>query len=493
MTKISKYIIPGLLVIILAVFILFANSPKDLRTAVVNTGTVESSLFVTGKVYGSDEVTVCSDVSGKIILADIQVGNMIFTEDILIKYDTSDLQKAAELARYNVDYCEMGYQAALEENEKNKAKYKEAAAKDDAFQSRYDEAMNKRNELDISQYAENTDILQKQKEVQGQILVLNKQITEKTTELSKLQLKISLATFQQNAWDMQFLEGQAEAIQEELLSLNTQLIALNEKELELPQPQMENEEYNTYIQLSKEISDISRDWTQVKTDRATAEAKILNESALLQLKDSVQIAEISAKQAQEEFDAAKKGIYAEANGVITQKYIETGAYVTKGTPLFSYQNTESYKVTVEISKYDIDSVRIGQKAQITVGNGNYEGTVDKIHYAAVTDSSGSAKVKADIKLTDAVDMIIGIEADVVISVGKAEDVIVLPQTALYSDDNGNYCYVVEKGVVEKCYITVGLKGKDGVEVLDGIGEGTHVVTDAITDAKAGERVHEKIN
>lgn len=493
MKTLKKLAIPLILVVAVVMFLVFANTPTELMTTVVNTGTVESRLEVSGKISGNAEVTVCAGVTGKVLSADFEEGDIIHGKDTLIQYDIRDLEQAADSAHYNVEYFENGYQAALDENEKNKAKYEEAAALDQEFQSRYDDAMTRFNELDISQYAENTGIVDKQDAISQQILELNRQITEKTTELSKIQLKISLATFSQNGWDMQFLTNQAEILQDDLLSLNTQLVSLNEEVLSLPKPQMENEEYRTYLELSRQISDISRDWAQAKTDKATAEAKILNENSILQMQSSLSMAQVQEKMAMDDLEEAKTGIVSDCDGVITKKHIQAGTYVTRGTPLYSYQDIEEYKVVVEISKYDIDSVLVGQKADVTVGKRMFEGTVDKIHYVAVTDSSDNAKVKVDIKLENATDMIIGIEADVEIHIGEAENILVLPQTALYSDDAGDYCYVVENGIVEKRYITIGLKGNHGVQVLEGIREGDHVVTDAITDAKIGEKVHEKIN
>lgn len=493
MRMLKKLAIPIALVIAAVIFLLVANTPKELRTTLVQNGKIESVLEVSGKISGKDEITVCAGVSGKIISADFHTGDMFNQKDVMIQYDISDLEKNAESAHYNVEYCENGYQAALSESVKNQAKYDEAAALDARYQTQYDEAMEKLNSLDLSQYVQNTEIRDEYDAIQNQILQLNSQIGEKTSELSKLQLKITLATFQQNGWDMQFLTGQAETLQDEIFSLNKQLVALNEAALRLPDQQMENEEYRTYLELSRQISDISRDWSQAKTDKATAEAKILNENSILQLQSSLSMAQVQEKMAMEDLEEAGTGVVADCNGVITQKYVETGAYVTKGTPLYSYQNTEGYKVSVEISQYDMEEVAVGQKAEAAVGSRIYEGSVERIYYVAVTDSSDNAKVKADIELKDAGNMIIGIEADVIIHVGEAENVPILPQSALYFDDGGSYCYVVENGVVEKCYITIGFRGKQGVQVLEGLEEGTHVVIDAITDAKVGEKVHEKIN
>lgn len=493
MRILKKLIIPIIVVCAAIIFIVCANAPKEIKTLRVSEGNVEATLELTGNVYGNEEETVCAQASGIIIWGDYKIGDPFQKGNTLVSYEISDLERNAATADINVEYYENGYRSAIQENEKNKAKYNEAVIKDANYQAQYDETMDSINALDLSQYTQNNEISNNNDSIQKEILDINSQISEKTNELSKLNIKITLATFQQKGWDMQFLTNEAQQLQDEIFGLNAKLFELKEELLELPKPQMENEEYKTYLELTKKITDINRDWATVKNDKISAEAKILDENAILQLQSLLSIAQVEACGAREDFEKATEGIIADCNGVITEKYVKSGSYVAKGTPIYSYQATDKYKVVLEVSKYDIETVEIGQKTDITVGSKVYEGTVDKVSYVAVTDSSDNSKVKIEVVLKAAKDMIIGIEADAIIHIGKADNIPVLPNKALYSDEDGNYCYVVENGVIRKQYITIGLRGKNGVQVVEGIAVDSHVVIDAITDARVGEKVNEKIN
>ena len=62
---------------------------------------------------------------------------------------------------------------------------------------------------------------------------------------------------------------------------------------------------------------------------------------------------------------------------------------------------------------------------------------------------------------------------------------------LYTDDGGDYCYLLENGVIAKRYITCGLAGADMTEVTEGLIGGEQVITDAMTDEKIGKSAQGK--
>lgn len=90
------------------------------------------------------------------------------------------------------------------------------------------------------------------------------------------------------------------------------------------------------------------------------------------------LAELDQMSAKELVDAAKKGISADFNGVITKVSVVEGSTTAMGTELFTLQNTDKVDVTVNISKYDYDKVQEGQSADITLAGKTYEGKVTKV-------------------------------------------------------------------------------------------------------------------
>ena len=155
------------------------------------------------------------------------------------------------------------------------------------------------------------------------------------------------------------------------------------------------------------------------------------------------------------------------------------------------QSDDSYKVRMMISKYDIPSVKLGQDADINVGNKQYSGKVSKIDQTAETDISGKAKASIEILIDSDEAFIIGLDADVTIHLESAEDVLAVPTSCLYTDDEGSYVYIYENGTVEKAYVDVGKKDSKFAQV-EGIGEGAHIVSEPSADNYVDQKVKEKI-
>lgn len=67
----------------------------------------------------------------------------------------------------------------------------------------------------------------------------------------------------------------------------------------------------------------------------------------------------------------------------------------------------------------------------------------------------------------------------------------IPNEALYADDDGDYCYLIENDVVVKRYVTGGLNSGSDTEVVEGLRGGEQVITDAMTDERVGKKAAAK--
>ena len=260
----------------------------------------------------------------------------------------------------------------------------------------------------------------------------------------------------------------------------------------LPVEGMSEEEYAKYAALLQKLDLINREWSENLTAKEIAEEKILNDSQIAQYKDSVEIARLQKESAEYNLNQAEAGVKSECSGVIVEKLVNTGASVEAGQELYVIQPTDGYKVTIMISKYDIDRISVGQTAEIVQGTTVFKGEVSKIYSVAETDASGKPKVKVDILLnTDSTEPIIGLETEVTIHAGSSIQTLAVPDEAVYTDDNGDYVYILENKKAAKRYVTVGNEGVDNVEILDGLNENDHVITTVITDENIGTKYSEK--
>ena len=254
----------------------------------------------------------------------------------------------------------------------------------------------------------------------------------------------------------------------------------------LPVEGMTEAEYGQYAALMQRLDLIEREWSESLTDKETAEAKLMNDSQIAQYEDSAEIARLEKEAAEYNLNQAQNGVKSECNGVIIEKLVDPGAVVEAGQVLYVIQPASGYKVTVMISKYDIDKIAVGQAASVRQGNLTYEGEVSRIYPVAETDASGKPKVKVDVLLQESGESpIIGLEAEVTIYAGTSEQALAVPAAAVYTDDNGDYVYILEKRKAVKRYVTIGVEGTDSVEIMDGLSDSDKVVTTVLSEDAEG--------
>ena len=190
------------------------------------------------------------------------------------------------------------------------------------------------------------------------------------------------------------------------------------------------------------------------------------------------LSELDQMSAQELVEAAKKGITADFNGVITKVSVVEGAMTALGTELFTLQNTDKINVNINVSKYDYDKLKEGQSADITLAGKTYEGEVTSISHVATQNEKGASLISADVRIKNPdADIFLGVDAKVTIHAEEADDVVVLPSEVVNIGKDGSFCYVIENGVITRRDITTGISSDDYVEVTAGIKEGEEVIRD----------------
>ena len=86
------------------------------------------------------------------------------------------------------------------------------------------------------------------------------------------------------------------------------------------------------------------------------------------------------------------------------------------------------------------------------------------------------------------DVILGVEAKVVISTAKEADVVLVPTEAVNVDMDGEFVYVVEENILVKKRIVTGISSDTMVQVTEGLGEDEQLVTNVTADMEEGMTV-----
>jgi multidrug efflux pump subunit AcrA (membrane-fusion protein) len=116
-------------------------------------------------------------------------------------------------------------------------------------------------------------------------------------------------------------------------------------------------------------------------------------------------------------------------------------------------------VVVQVTEIDINGIQTGQPATITfnaIPNKTYNGKVIKSDLAG-TVGQNSTTFSVDVQITDT-DALIkpGMAANVTIVTNKVENALLVPSTAIYTDNTGQqYVYLIQNGTPTTVPVTVG--------------------------------------
>jgi HlyD family secretion protein len=184
-------------------------------------------------------------------------------------------------------------------------------------------------------------------------------------------------------------------------------------------------------------------------------------------------------------------IRAPASGLILSRNIEVGQVVGPGTgALFRLAEGGQMEMRAQLSQQDLAFVRTGMPAGVTpIGlDRSFSGQVWQV--APVIDpQSRQGEVRILVPYDPAIRP--GGFAEAKIGAGGTTAPL-LPQSAVLSDDKGNYVYVVNrKNEVERRAIKIGTVSDDGVTIAEGLSGQEAVVLSAGPFLNPGQKVSPK--
>ena len=219
-------------------------------------------------------------------------------------------------------------------------------------------------------------------------------------------------------------------------------------------------------------------YAEMKSQKTSAEGTKLNQGGKEELEAKNEMENIESQETLTAIQETESGILAEFDGVVTEMNAVEGKTPAVGEQLFKLESTENVKVSIYISKYDLEKLKVGQKATVTIGGMVYDGEVSKIDKMATKNASGAAVVNADIKITNPDENIfLGVEAKISVSTSKSEGALLVPYSAVNSDMDGNFVYAVENGIIVKKPVQTGISSDLNIEILEGLGEGDQILTE----------------
>jgi len=184
-------------------------------------------------------------------------------------------------------------------------------------------------------------------------------------------------------------------------------------------------------------------------------------------------------------------IRAPASGLVLARMIEVGQIVSPGTgALFRIAEGGRMEMKAQLSQQDLVLIHAGMPASVTpIGTDRaYSGQVWQVS-PVIDPQSRQGEVRILIPYDPAIRP--GGFAEAKINSGTTAAPL-LPQSAVLSDDKGNYVYVVNaKNEVERRPIKIGTITDDGVTIAEGLSGNESVVLSAGPFLNPGQKVNPK--
>jgi len=184
-------------------------------------------------------------------------------------------------------------------------------------------------------------------------------------------------------------------------------------------------------------------------------------------------------------------VLAPVSGLILARNVEVGQIVSPGSgALFRLAEGGQMEMRAQLAQQDLANVHVGMPAQVTpVGSATpVTGTVWQV--APIIDpQSRLGEVRISVPYTPA--MRPGGFAEAKITAGTSTAPL-LPQSAVLSDDKGNYVYIVNaKNEIERRDIQIGTVSENGVTITSGLSGTEPVVLSAGPFLNPGQKVKPK--
>lgn len=426
--KLKKIIIFAVIIVIIGIVVIGnMTSTKDTKPVVnvakAKKGNITATLTTSGTVASEINMDYISPVNASVDKVNVEVGQEVKAGEFLVSYNTDELKSAYDVASLTSLSDQATANNTLNQSKESEQKIKDADTKIADFNSKIDAAKSDIAALNAELSAPNID---KEAAVTKQAL-----LEKKTSELQDYQTQLATA----------------------------------------------------------------------QADKEAAQAGVMSDDQKKSVDYNMQVSKISVTNAENDFDNAKAGLVAEYDGIVTAVNVVNGSMATEGQTLITVARTSDMKVDFTISKYNLSSVKLDQPAKITVLNKEYSGKVSrmsKVAASAITTadqggnvssssaSASSAMVGAQVHIDNPDnDLVVGIDADMVITTGEAKDVVTIPTAALNQDKKGDFVYIYENGKVKRKAVKAGLSSDSETEIKEGLKEGDIVVSEVDTSVEDG--------
>lgn len=176
-------------------------------------------------------------------------------------------------------------------------------------------------------------------------------------------------------------------------------------------------------------------------------------------------------------------------GLISTRNVQPGEKISPDNRLFDMVDLRVLEMEAPVPTQDIARIKIGQQVQINIEGvtGAVSGQVSRINPAT---TAGSRSIMAYIQVVNQDGVLrAGMFAEAQLVIEKKSAVLNIPLTAVRYDDGKAFVYTIEKQLLQKNAVTLGLQGDSNgvavVEILSGVTKDSRVIKTNLGNLREG--------
>lgn len=475
-------------------------------------GDVKEIYNVSGTVDSEKKKVFYSPVNAPVSQLRAKVGQSVKAGDLLVTFDTSDLEKNNQKAQMDLQSAVNTNQSAREQADRSASEAAKAAADaqaaSDAARAQVEQQI-AGVESQISAKSQQMAALEQsvQNEIaanqalQPQLDQWNAQKTANMDRISVLYAEVNHFREQINTGNLSDaekaeMEAQINERSKEIAEKEGANAALDAQIAQIS-AQMQTASQQAYAQVQQEIQALKAQAEQLRagisgeTPGASIPDTSLTQGQINNMAITENLAELALLSSEELMAKARDGIKADFDGVIADVKTMEGGTAVAGGELFTLMSNQDVSVKLEIPASDFDKIEVGNQAVVKVGKHKYSGVVESIDKIAIPNAKGNPVIGANVKIENPDENIyIGVAAKLTMTVAEEKDVLYLPNENVNTSTEGDFVYVVQNGVVKKKAVELGITSNSKVEIKSGLKEGDKVVADTFGTVEEGMKVTE---
>ena len=192
-----------------------------------------------------------------------------------------------------------------------------------------------------------------------------------------------------------------------------------------------------------------------------------------------EIAGIASQIAQADEKIRKSVLVAPSDGTVTKMWFEKGEFYSIGKPAVSISSS-GYKIESDVSELDIRKVRSSGGEDVAITLDSYPGETFYGRVALVEskpvikDSDIYYRVVVTLPEEIGYEFRSGMSADIKTYGEKKDNILKVPELAVYKRAQENYVYITPGATGEERIVTTGISDGEYIEIISGLREGDKI-------------------